>query len=312
MIAPDKAAMLSSSNLKVGYHHHVLFGDLNLQLSSGQLVCLMGPNGCGKSTLLRSLAGLQSPLSGEVNGIDEKNVAVVLTDKVNASFMTVHELVTYGRYPYLDWNVELKDQDKKIIRNAIDATHLSPLLDRKLFELSDGQLQMCMIARALAQDTPVLILDEPTSHLDLNNRLEIMNMLRTQAHQNGKVVLMATHELDLALQCADVIWLAKEKTIVQGIPEDLVLDGSFDEVFQFKGYDLKTGKVQHVPWRKITIGLSGNGPIFLWTKNALERNGFEVFESGDINVVIDMTHWAIGDKRFKSIENLIGALVVDF
>jgi iron complex transport system ATP-binding protein len=151
------------------------------------------------------------------------------------------------------------------------------LRNKKIHELSDGQLQMVMIARAVVQDTPAILLDEPTAHLDLNNRLEIMNLLRRLAHQSKKAILVSTHELDLALQTADIIWLAGlEKNIISGIPEDLVLNGSFDSIFQFKGFDLKTGKVEHDPHRKLVIALDGSGHEYLWTKNALQRNGFIV------------------------------------
>src|SRR5690606_34326801 len=119
-------------------------------------------------------------------------------------------------------------------------------------------------------DTPVLLLDEPTAHLDLNNRVEIMNILRHLSRSTGKAILLATHELDLALQTADRIWLTgNAANIIEGIPEDLVLNGVFDQIFRFKGYDLKTGKVLHEPFRKTTIQLSGEGPAYLWTKNAL-------------------------------------------
>jgi iron complex transport system ATP-binding protein len=309
MITQDSRSVLSVNNLTLGYGTHILFDDLTLRVSAGKLTCLMGPNGSGKSTLLRSLAGLQMPLKGTIDGIDEKKIAVVLTDKIDASFMTVRELILFGRYPYLTWSIRLTAEDNNIIEKAIDATRTAHLLDKKLFELSDGQLQMCMIARALAQDTPVLILDEPTSHLDLNNRLEIMNMLRTLAHRHGKAIIMATHELDLALQCADNVWLAINGKIKTGMPEDLVLDGSFDEVFQFKGYDLKTGKVKHQPFRNMAIKLTGDGPVLLWTKNALERNGFSVDENSSVNVLVGENTWTLGETAFHSLGSLIASMI---
>lgn len=308
MKAVNETPLLTSRHLSLGYGTHVLFDDLSVDVYGGQLICLMGPNGSGKSTLLRSLAGLQAPLSGTVSGVHAKNVSVVLTDKVTASFMTVRELIAFGRYPYLDWQIRLSDDDHALIGKVIEETRVTPLLDKKLYELSDGQLQMCMIARALAQDTPVLLLDEPTSHLDLNNRLEIMNALRFQAHRFGKGIVMATHELDLALQCADIVWLVKDKTLTAGIPEDLVLDGSFDEVFQFKGYDLKSGKVKHRAFRNKTIGLKGEGPVYLWTKNALERTGFEVDQSSPLAIEIKDTCWTLGGKDFDRLAELIEAL----
>jgi len=217
----------------------------------------------------------------------------------------VKELITYGRYPYLGWDLKLTDDDKFMIDASIDRVRVQHLIDKKINELSDGQMQMVMIARALAQDPPLLLLDEPTAHLDLNNRLEIMNLLRTLAKEKNKSILLATHELDLALQTADRIWLASGNYIKAGIPEDLVLDGSFDNVFQFKGYDLKTGKVQHETWRKTSFNIEGNGPTLLWTKNALERNGFAIEADAKNTVEITNNGWNFEGEKFNKLEQLV-------
>ncbi len=294
--------MLRLNQLSVGYPNHPLFDNLNLSLHSGQLVCFMGPNGAGKSTLIRTIGGLQQPRSGSVliQGSDTlsskpEKVALVLTDPVRDINVTVEEMVSFGRYPFLNWTVTLAKHDEEIIGFAIDRVNIGHLKKKRLYQLSDGQIQMTMIARALAQDTPLIILDEPTAHLDLNNRVEIMKLLEGLAHREGKCILMATHELDLALQTSDLIWLTgNNKNIVTGIPEDLVLAGDFDETFRFKGFDLKTGKVQHRPFRGRCIRLSGEGYAYLWTRNALERNGFEVSDdTGDTHVVITRP-----DERF--------------
>lgn len=290
-MSKSKTIALHTTNLVVGYSKDKkdfpLFGELNLSLNSGELVCFMGSNGIGKTTLIKTLAGLQNPLDGSVKFPNNESVALVLTDRITSSLMTVYDLVTYGRYPYLNWDISLSSKDLEIIENAIRLVHLETLISKRLYELSDGQLQMAMLAKALAQDTPILFLDEPTAHLDLNNRVEIMNILRSLSRISGKTILIATHELDLALQTADRIWLATaDRKILQGIPEDLVLDGTFDEVFQFKGFDLKTGKVSHEAYRKVTIELEGNGYEYLWTKNAFERNGYEVKPSAPIKVSV--------------------------
>jgi iron complex transport system ATP-binding protein len=308
---------LQAEHLSVGYRtgqfENVLFEEINLALKSGKLTCFMGPNGIGKSTLIRVLAGLQKPLAGTISISDEKKIALVLTDKITATNMTVWDLVSYGRYPYLGWRISFSNDDYKIIDQSIHDVGIKDLSNKKIEELSDGQLQLAMIARALAQETKVLLLDEPTAHLDLNHRVEIMKLLLGLARTKNKAILVATHELDLALQTADDIWLATtNKKIKIGIPEDLVLDGSFDEIFQFKGFDLKTGKIQHASHQVQSINLQGEGHEFLWTKNALEREGFSVSDQGNISISVindgSTIKWQVRSATFGNIEELLVSL----
>ena len=309
----EAESMFSANKITVGYrngsHDSVLFREIDLSLKEGQLVCLMGPNGSGKSTLIRSLAGLQPLLQGVLPDRDEKQLAVVLTDKVNSPHMTVEELIAFGRYPHLDWRIASTEKDDAIVHAVAAQVGVSDLMKRKLYELSDGQMQMVMIARALTQETPVLMLDEPTAHLDLNNRLGIMNLLRKLAHEERKAILVSTHELDLALQTADTIWLTSSGKIKQGIPEDLVLNGSFDEVFQFKGFDLRTGKVQHTPFRNKMVQLKGDGPEYLWTKNALERSGFELDDNASTTLIVKGRKWTVDDRSFVTLADALDLLV---
>ncbi len=309
-------SLLSIRNLNLGYFNgkekNLLFENLNLDLVAGELVCFMGSNGIGKSTLIRTLAGLQKPLSGTIN--TEKKIAVVLTDRIHAYNMTVRDLVMFGRYPYLNWNIKLNEEDYSIIDRSLSQVHLKHLADKNIEELSDGQLQMTMIARALAQETEILLLDEPTAHLDLNNRVEIMNLLRHLARTTNKAILIATHELDLALQTADQIWLAtSDKKILTGLPEDLVLDGSFDEVFQLKGFDLKTGKMSHEAHRKISVQLIGEGHEYLWTKNALERSGYNIATDAQIKITLiqdgSKTVWRIASAELYQACETLGQLL---
>jgi iron complex transport system ATP-binding protein len=316
---------LATTNLTVGYRNvseNILFQNLNLSLAAGQLVCFMGPNGSGKSTLIRTLAGLQKPLSGAINTNDKndsaihaKTVSVVLTDKISSVNMTAYEVVAFGRYPYLDWRINLSWQDEELIERAIKQINIDHLRHKRLFELSDGQLQMVMIARALAQDTPVILLDEPTAHLDLNNRVEIMKFLHQLSRSTNKAILISTHELDLALQTADLIWLSgKNKNILTGIPEDLVLSGAFDEIFKFKGFDLKTGRVQHAVSRDERVQLTGTGYEYLWTKNALERNGFEVTQQPSlISIIIekrdDFVEWQLKKPGEKVVTKSLAEIL---
>ena len=312
---------IETTGLTVGYKHNPLLQDLNLKLNAGELVCFMGQNGVGKSTLIRTLAGLQPSLSGQItydalqspNPDDlPRHLAVVLTDRITAGDMTVADVVSFGRYPYLNWTAELSPKDNEIIDEALAKIRIGHIKNKKLHELSDGQVQMVMIARAVVQDTPIIIFDKPTAHLDLNNRLEIMGMLRTLAHKSNKAILVSTHELDLAIQTADIIWLAgTDKKITTGIPEDLILDGTFDSIFQFKGFDLKTGRVHHEPHRGLSINLNGAGHEYLWTKNALERSGFIITDDKVRHYVnIDQCEgnlqWTLnGEIKFNSLQRLL-------
>ena len=322
-----KDIAIVTENLSIGYRtgHHTktLFSGLNLNLPSGALTCFMGPNGVGKSTLIRTLLGLHAPLGGVIRyrgGSAEptekraRQVAAVLTDRVSAINMTAEELVSFGRYPFVDWRANLSSDDRKFVGEAMQMVGIRDLAKEKVHTLSDGQLQMVMVARALAQDTPIILLDEPTAHLDLNNRLEIMTLLRRLAHDLNKAIMVASHELDLALQTADNIWLATSGgSIITGIPEDLVLSGSFDDVFRLKGFDLKTGKVHHPAHRKTTVRLIGNGHALRWTRNALERSGYSVADEGcqhtiAIGLTDDQLLWTIGDLTYATLGEVINHL----
>ena len=322
-----QATILHTNNLTVGYRKGAnqlpVLTDINVGLEAGRLVCFMGPNGIGKSTLIRTLCGAQPALKGSVaiNGTDLTTyspgelatiIGVVYTDRIAAGNMGVKELIGYGRYPYTGWRVSMDSEDEKLIDQAIELTHVSHLLHKRIYELSDGQLQKVMIARAVCQDTPIMILDEPTAHLDLNNRVEVINLLHNLSRQTNKAIMMATHELDLALQVADRIWLAgADQPLLDGFPEDLVLNGSFDEVFGLKGYDLKTGTLRKKKGDKM-VALVGEGYHYLWSKNALERHGFMIDESASTIIRIEPgapISWHLNDKgTYSTLEALVSQL----
>jgi iron complex transport system ATP-binding protein len=324
--------ILEARELRVGYRHGkretAILEVETLKVQAGQLVCFMGPNGIGKSTLLRTLAGVQAPLSGGVvtpegpleslDTVDKaRKISLVLTERIQSGWLTVLDLISMGRYPYTGWMGRLSPEDEKIIDQAIAQTHISDLLSRFVHELSDGQMQKVMIARALVQDGALLILDEPTAHLDLNNRVEIMHLLKTLAATTQKAIVMATHELDLALQMADRLWLAQaDGRLIEGMPEDLVLNGSIDRTFPLKGYDLKTGKVIPTVTKPTPLKLEGEGYLYLWTKNALERNGWpiasdaliEIHLGGDNDSPFWWFVWNGEHAKFRTLESLLEAL----
>ena len=202
--------------------------DLSFSLYEGEMVCMLGPNGCGKSTLLRTLAGLQPALAGEysamgyglpVTGEASKNIALVLTERLSLENTTVHDVVAMGRYPYTSFLGGLTDEDEAIISESLQQVGFGQPVGRSFFNAhSDGEKQRILIAKALAQQTPIILLDEPTAHLDLPHRILVLRLLRQLAHEQGKTILISTHELDLALALSDRILLMSPKA--QGVQLD--------------------------------------------------------------------------------------------
>ena len=293
MSTPAPAPLLTAEELAVGYFlrkkaPRTVAGPLCLGLWPGELVALLGPNGAGKSTLLRTLAGLQPPLGGRlaVGGVPlaslsaaarARQISVVLTDRLDAGILTVRELVTLGRQPHTGWLGGLSAHDHAQVQAALAATGTTAFAARPVAELSDGERQKVLLARALAQDTPVVLLDEPTAHLDLPTRVALMRLLHQLARTTGKAILLSTHELDLALQAADRVWLLPARGALRtGTPEDLVLSGAFAAAFEREGlaFDPATGTFAlHAPAGP-AVQVQGEGAAAFWTRRALEREGF--------------------------------------
>lgn len=237
---------ISTNSLTIGYRiasgtEYPVQTDLNFSLHTGEMVCMLGPNGCGKSTLLRTLAGLQPALSGEykIQNSDrpEKSVALVLTERLSMDNTTVHDVVAMGRYPYTSFLGGLSEQDEEIIAASLQAVGFDLVaLNSTLSPFnahSDGEKQRILIAKALAQQTPIILLDEPTAHLDLPHRILILRLLRQLAHEQGKTVLISTHELDLALALSDRILLMSPpgRGIQLDTPEALKKADAFTSAF---------------------------------------------------------------------------------
>ncbi|GIV85157.1 MAG: hypothetical protein KatS3mg052_2164 [Candidatus Roseilinea sp.] len=242
---------IRATDLTTGYRNgtsrRVVHRGLNLSLSRGKLTALLGPNGAGKSTLMRTLCGLQPPLAGTV-WIDgellhalspdrrARKLAVVLTDRVDAGYMTAYALAALGRTPYTRWDGRLTAEDEAIVQEAMRAARCEALAARMVAQLSDGERQRVMIARALAQQTPIILLDEPTAFLDLPRRIEIMHLLRDLAHQTGRALLLSTHDLELALRFADRLWLmGSDGAFVAGAPAEICRQGDLLRIFADAG-----------------------------------------------------------------------------
>jgi iron complex transport system ATP-binding protein len=251
--------ILNASGLGIGYkskgHSITIAENLNIDLGSGKLVALVGANGIGKSTLLRTLTGIQKPLYGTVTLNDRdvfsyeplnlaQNLSLVLTESLPSSNLTVYELIALGRQPYTNWLGKLSPEDLEKINRAIALTHLEQLIDKRHYEISDGQLQIVLIARALAQDTPLIILDEPTTHLDLFHKVSVFKLLKKLSKETNKCILFSTHDIDLAIQLSDEMIVMTEDFVEQDQPCNLIAKGIFDNIFRDESlfFDKEKGK----------------------------------------------------------------------
>lgn len=251
--------VLYTQNLSIGYHtkkaNTLIAENLNLEFHEGKLITLIGANGIGKSTLLRTITGIQKPLHGNVFLNDKninsyqlaelaQNLSVVLTEKLPPSNLTVYELVALGRQPYTNWIGKMAPEDLEKVINAIELTNIQEIGNKKHFEISDGQLQKVLVARALAQDTPLIILDEPTTHLDLHHKVSLFKLLKQLTKETGKCILFSTHDIDLAIQLSDEMIVMTKDSIVQDDPCKLIESGVFNTLFDDKDilFDEQKGK----------------------------------------------------------------------
>ncbi len=298
-LLPYKKVVVKLEYVTTGYKERknvkIVSKDITVQIRNGELVALIGANGCGKSTLMRCIGGLQKVIDGSIF-IDDKNVvemssserakylSFVLTDQIESANLTVYDIVSNGRYPHIGYLGKLSTTDWKIVNDSLEACSLSGWGNRMFSSLSDGEKQRVLIARALSQDTPLMLLDEPTAHLDLPNRVEMMRMLNDLAKKTGKAILLSTHELDLAMQWSDTIWLMdSQKNLVRGIPEDIALSGMIGRTFNSRNilFDMESGSFKSTKGRTRPIKIKGSGIKRLWTERALERIGMENVDVGE-------------------------------
>lgn len=245
-----KSSTIQICGLSIGYktkkNKVIVAEGLTSQIRRGELTCLVGANGVGKSTLLKTLSGFQPPLSGEILINNKKLetysqeelsklISVVLTEKVEVQDMSVTELISLGRSPYTGFWGKLTKKDKEVVAKSIEQINISGLAHRFIQELSDGERQKVMIAKALAQETPIIFLDEPTAFLDFPSKVEIIQLLHTLCKKMEKTIFLSTHDIDLAIQISDKLWmLDKKKGLIIGSPEELAENGSIEQFFSSK------------------------------------------------------------------------------
>lgn len=328
----SKQKTIELQNLSIGYitkkERKVVAEGITANIQSGELTCLLGANGIGKSTLLRTLSAFQPKLAGEVfvQGKEiasytekqlSKLLSVVLTEKCDVKNMSARELIGLGRSPYTGFWGTLTEDDKQMVDKAISLVKIESLANRMVDTLSDGERQKVMIAKALAQDTPIIFLDEPTAFLDFPSKVEIMQLLHRLSRKTNKTIFLSTHDLELALQIADKIWLIdKQSSVTIGTPEDLSLSGKLSSFFARKGiiFDEESGlfRVENSYNRKIR--LSGHGQLYTMVRKALLRNGVladRIVESDDCievdnkNRSISLFRQGFTPVTVESIEHLL-------
>ena len=285
--------ILNIELLSIGYNpgtrkEKVLLPPLNLSVRKGEMVALLGPNGIGKSTLLRTIACLHPGISGEIKLFNKKiedylnselarKISFVFSGSINVYNMSVYEIVSLGRFPHTNWLGRLTKADRIIVEKAIDAVGMAKYSGSNIGELSDGERQRAMIARALAQDTELILLDEPTAFLDLPNRYELISLLRRLSVESNKSVIFSSHDIHIAIRETDKVWMATGEGILQGSPEDLALAGTFNDLFPDSDLSFVSceGIFTYPVRTRMTLRLEGEGLALYWTERALGRLGIK-------------------------------------
>jgi iron complex transport system ATP-binding protein len=318
-------------HFSIGYQEQsALLSHLNLTVNRGEMVALIGKNGAGKSTLLKSMIGLVAPLEGEclLDGVPfgeyslrerARRVSFVSSQFTQLPSITVEELVGLGRIPYTDWMGRMTTEDHRKIEKAIHEVQMGAFAERKLENLSDGERQRAMIARALVQDTPLMVLDEPTAFLDVPNTLELVRLL-SRFKEKGRSIVYSTHDLETAIQFADKIWVIHKGRILEGAPEDLGLSGLYNELFSDSGirYDEQAGRfLGPVSQRGFVAVTAEREDLLIWTRKTLERLGYMVKEGADLKIKVESSpagvSWILqnreGSERYVNLYTMARFLI---
>ena len=291
----NRREILLLDSLEIGYMAHGrrsrLLPALSASAAGGELVALIGRNGIGKSTLLRTVLGLQPGLGGRViiKGKDiikysrsdmARLTGYISTEIVRVANMRVYNLVALGRFPHTNWIGSIDAESHKVILESIRRTGIAGLQNRLIMELSDGERQKSMIARMIAQEAPIMVMDEPTAFLDIAARYDIINLLLDLTRE-GRTIVFSTHDINIAVNQADKIWLILEDRLVEGSPEDLMLNGAFDHLFDSSAvrFNPADGNFTFIKQNHGEISVRGKGPVRLWTEKALIRAGFSVVDN---------------------------------
>ena len=300
-----QAPAIETTNLAIGYDgtrgkKNCLNGGLNLLLKHGEVTSLLGSNGAGKSTLLRTLAGFQPELGGSIAiegrdraAISQKELSrltgVVLTERSMAGTLRVRELVTLGRHPYTGFFGMLKNRDHEIADHAMQQAGIAHKADSYIAEISDGERQKAMIAKVLAQECPIILLDEPTAFLDVTSRIELMILLRELAETGNKSILLSTHDIELALTLSDQLWLLKKhEGIICGVPEDLVLNNSIGTYFGKENisFDTHTGRLAYKTNGEKHASIESSNDKAYWLANAVKKLGYSLSDTPGGNTLV--------------------------
>jgi iron complex transport system ATP-binding protein len=326
----DNILMIEKLNVGYGDSHisgKLVFSGINLRAKKGENIAVIGRNGIGKSTLLRTIGRLQKPLGGQIQimGRDIRHytrqefarlISFVSTEIIRISNLRLLDLVAMGRYPYTGWTGKLDDNDHNIINDSIHLAGIDNLKYKSINEVSDGERQRAMIARALAQDTEIIILDEPTAFLDLPSKYEIIRLLNELSANKGKTIIFSSHDLSITLQETDKIWLMQNNKITEGAPEDLILNKDIYSLFDNSHltFNLESGDIRLTRKRIDKINLKGKGTLKYWTRKALERMGYDICDEADADISVrinddnKVTEWILVKKgneiKCNSIYNL--------
>jgi iron complex transport system ATP-binding protein len=329
----DSQNILSIESLKIGYisgrKQHILLPPIDVSAEKGELIAVIGRNGIGKSTLLRTITGLQKPLGGEIL-FDGKNIAdyslmeraqkvgFISTEVINVSNMRVYDLVALGRFPHTNWIGKIEKEDHEAIVDALRMTSMSTFTNRFVAELSDGERQKAMIARILAQDTGVMIMDEPTAFLDVGSKYEIFHLLNILSNNSDKTIIFSTHDLQMAISQSDRIWLILDDRLVSGSPEDLMIAGAFEHLFDHEGvmFNSNDGTFSFRGGVEKAIYIEGSGNKRHWTEKAIARAGFNVSTQVTWPYIItpdnNFMNWRMisktGIEEFQTIYELVKRL----